>query len=284
MRCEPICIETLAENNFMPRAIDIAPHIKHVSVVALCSPLNPTGTCISKHNLTEICDLILHENETRLTENKKPVYLLYDQIYWLLNSDGSEHCDPVSINPKMRDYTVYIHGISKVFAATGVRVGWAFGPEFIISKMKNFLGHVGAWAPKAEQVATAKFLENHNAVDQFLVQINHNINIRLKGLYAGFVTMQSEGLPIEVIAPQAAIYLTVKFDLIGKKTEEGNLINEVNDITQFLLNKAKVAVVPFYAFGASKDSTWFRLSVGTCAEADLQAILMAIKNAILTLK
>ncbi len=281
--CEAICVETQAKNNFMPSASDLIPYMQEAALLALCSPLNPTGTCISKKDLSEICDAIIIENTKREVENKKPLYLLYDQIYWLLNADGSPHHDPVTLNEKMRPYTVYIHGISKVFASTGVRVGWAFGPEFIINKMKNFLGHVGAWAPKAEQVATAAFLQNETAVDAYLKDINSEIKKRLDAFYAGFLSLKNEGLPVDIIAPQAAIYVTVQFDLIHKKTASGTSITSAADITKYILDEAKVAIVPFYAFGASPSSTWFRISVGTCHINDIEIIINNIKLALLCL-
>jgi len=68
-------------------------------------------------------------------------------MYWQLTYGSIRHYDPVSLYPAMREYTIYIDAISKVFAATGVRVGWSFGPVEIINKMKAILTHIGAWAP-----------------------------------------------------------------------------------------------------------------------------------------
>ena len=154
-RAKQILIEATAENNFMPTAADLRPYISEANLIALCSPLNPTGTVFTESGLAEICDLILDENKKR-GDSKKPVYLMFDQIYWQLTHGETRHFDPVSINADMKNYTIYIDGISKAFAATGVRVGWAFGPQKLINKMKAILSHIGAWSPKAEQVATAK--------------------------------------------------------------------------------------------------------------------------------
>ena len=79
----------------------------------------------------------------------------------------------------MKDYTIFIDGISKAFAATGVRVGWALGPELILSKMKAINSHVGAWSPMAEENATAKFLDQPNEVDQYLSTFKQELNERL---------------------------------------------------------------------------------------------------------
>ena len=106
----------------MPTAIEIAEHIKGASLLALCSPLNPTGTTFSKEELTAICNLVITENEGRGDYEKK-LYVMFDQIYWALTFGDTEHYNPVSINPKMKEYTIFIDGISKAFAATGVRVG-----------------------------------------------------------------------------------------------------------------------------------------------------------------
>ncbi|MFM7770281.1 MAG: pyridoxal phosphate-dependent aminotransferase, partial [Bacteroidota bacterium] len=125
-----VFVETLPEDNFMPNANILKDHVKGASLLALCSPLNPTGTVFSREQLESICDLVLHENATR-GENEKPLYVMYDQIYSLLTFGDTEHLDPVSLRPEMRKYTVFVDGISKSLAATGVRVGWGFGPAFI---------------------------------------------------------------------------------------------------------------------------------------------------------
>lgn len=80
---EHIVIEADAENNFMPTADSIRPHVKDAVLIAVCSPLNPTGTVFRKEELEKICDLILEENHRRAADEKK-LYLLYDQMYWTL--------------------------------------------------------------------------------------------------------------------------------------------------------------------------------------------------------
>lgn len=278
-RSTSIIVETTAENNFMPTAADLMPHIGEVNLIALCSPLNPTGTTFKEKDLEEICDLILEENKKR-GDSRKPVYLLYDQIYWTLTHGDTRHYDPVSLRTKMKDYTIYIDGISKAFAATGVRVGWAFGPLKIMNKMRAILSHIGAWSPKAEQVATAKYLDNDDAIDEFLFSFKNDINHQLTELYKGIINLKNAGHQIDAIPPQAAIYLTVKFDLVGKKTVDGTILESSADVTQYLLEKAKLAIVPFYAFGAAKNSPWYRLSVGTSVAEEIDELFNKLKNAL----
>lgn len=279
-RNKEIVIETKAENKFMPTAEEIEPYIQNANLIAVCSPLNPTGTTFEKEDLRKISDLIVSENNRRKDLNIKPLYLLYDQIYWQLTYGDIQHYNPVSLNPEMRDYTIFIDGISKAFAATGVRVGWAFGPQDIIHKMKDILSHIGAWAPKPEQIATADYLKKDDEVQKYLMHIKSELSYRLDEFYKGFLKLKNENFPVDVIEPEAALYLTVKFDLIGSETAEGTKINSVKEMTSYLLKEANVALVPFYAFGASEKSTWFRLSVGTTSKEDVSKILLNIKSSL----
>lgn len=280
---KPVVIQASSEQNFMPSAKDIQPHISDAALVALCSPQNPTGTVYTKEGLEEICDLILLENKQR-GENQKPLYLMYDQIYWELTYGTIKHYDPVSLRPEMRKYTVFVDGISKSLAATGVRVGWSMGPKFIIDKMKAILTHIGAWAPKAEQLATARYLDNLEVYNQFLIVQREKIHQRLQKLYEGFSQLKAEGFPVNVIAPQAAIYLTVQFSLCGHLTSDGRVISTVKEATKYLLDEAKLAIVPFYAFGLPETSDWYRVSVGTCKLEDVEAIIQSIRKALTGLK
>lgn len=276
---KPVIIQATPENNFMPKAKDIKPFIQEASLLALCSPQNPTGTVFSKEDLEEICDMVLAEN-LRRGSDVKPLYVMYDQIYWALTHGNTKHYDPVSLRPEMRQYTVFVDGISKSLAATGVRVGWSMGPKKIIDKMKAVLTHVGAWAPKAEQLATAKYLDNLSLYDAFILVQKEKISARLDGFYNGFMQLKNEGYGVHAITPQAAIYLTIQFNLKGKKTAEGKVLENTADITRYILDEGKMAVVPFYAFGADKDSTWYRLSVGTCSMDDVSGAIESLRNAL----
>jgi aspartate aminotransferase len=272
-------IEATRENNFMPSAEDIKPHIKDAVLIALCSPLNPTGTVFKKEELEKICDMVLEENSRR-TEEEKKLYVMYDQMYWMLTFGETVHYNPVSLRPGMKDYTIFIDGISKAFAATGVRVGWALGPEHVLAKMKAINSHIGAWSPMAEQNATAKFLLQNNAIDEYLSNYKKELQERLQLIYEGFQQLRSEGFSVDACAPQAAIYLTIQINLVSKTTNNGNLLSTQSDVTSYILNEAKLAVVPFYAFGAPKDSAWYRLSVGTCKKEEIPEMLEKLRSAL----
>lgn len=272
-------IKATPDNHFMPTAADLKPHLKGAALVALCSPLNPTGTTFSRKDLEEICELIIEENHSR-GEDEKPLYLMYDQIYWVLTYGETEHYNPVSLIPEMKNYTIFIDGLSKAFAATGVRVGWSVGPARVIGKMKSILSHLGAWAPKAEQVATAKYLARKDDVDKYLNRFKKEVHDRLDGFYDGFMALKNEGFKVDAIAPQAAIYLTVQFALHGMKKEDGTILATTKDITKYLLEEALVAIVPFSAFGDDENSTWYRLSVGTCRLEEVDKVIESLRSAL----
>ncbi len=274
-----LVVETSEANHFMPTARDIAPHIREATLISLCSPQNPTGTTFRRDELAAICDMVVEENARRGAKEKK-LYVMFDQMYWHLTYGDIRHYDPVSLNPSMRDYTIYIDAISKIFAATGVRVGWSMGPATIINKMKAILTHVGAWAPMAEQKAVAHYLSNRECIHEFLSKFKKEIEERLRLIYEGFTQLKSEGLSVNCIAPEAAIYLTIQINLVGRRTEEDKKLENQSDVTAYILNEANLAVVPFYAFGADMSSTWYRLSVGTCKKEEIPVMIDKLREAL----
>ena len=272
-------VATSRETAFLPTRALLAPVIRGARLLSLNSPLNPTGTAFSADTLSGICDLVLEENARR-GPGERPLYVMYDHVYWMLTLGDTQHVDPVSLRPEMAPYTIYVDGISKAFAATGVRVGWVVGPTDIIDSMNNFLGHVGAWAPRAEQVATAKVLDMPNDIERYIGDFKAGIQKRLDALYGGITSMREEGLPVDVTSPMGAMYLSARFALNGKRTPDGKVLRTNDEIRRYLLEAAGFAVVPFQAFGVREDTGWFRLSVGAVSLADIERVLPALKNAI----
>lgn len=279
---DAIEVKTTPENNFLPTADDLRPHLSAAVLLALCSPLNPTGTMFTEAQLREICEMILEENKKRGAD-EKPLYLMYDQIYSNLTF-GAKHVDPVSLFPEMREYTIYIEGISKCLAATGVRVGWGFGPTLIIDKMKALLTHVGAWAPKPEQEATAKYYEDTADVNAFIQDFKGKLEESLKVLHGGIQDLKAKGLTVDSIQPMGALYLTIKLDYIGKTKPDGGIIENSSDLVFYLINEAGVALVPFSAFGEDKSEPWFRASVGGLATAEISTMMPKLETALNNLK
>jgi aspartate aminotransferase len=117
-------------------------------------------------------------------------------------------------------------------------------------------------------VATAAFLDDEAGIAAYHTTMRARVRERLDALAAGFAAMRAEGLPVEVIAPQGAIYLSVRFALPGHTNEATR---------KLLLDKAGFAVVPFQAFGLAEDSGWFRISVGAVSMADIAAALPRVR-------
>ena len=279
---EKVEVETSQSNNFLPTAEELKPYLKGAVLLALCSPLNPTGTMFTKEQLSEICELVLEENKSR-GENEKPLYLMYDQIYAMLTFD-EEHFNPVSLFPELKDYVIFVDGTSKCFAATGVRVGWSFGPQEIIDKMKSLLTHVGAWAPKPEQEAVAVYLEQTENVNSFVNEFKNKIYDSLETLHEGIQDMKSRGFAVESIKPMGALYLTVELDYLGKSKPDGTPITDSSDLVYYLIEEAGVALVPFSAFGNSRNMPWFRASAGGLSLEEIKKMLPRLEKALEKLK
>jgi aspartate aminotransferase len=270
-----VALETEPEHGFLPTAATLAPHLRTARLIALNTPLNPAGTVLSPEEVGRISEAIVTENRRRERSGEKPLYLLYDQVYWMLTFGKARHELPVRAVPEVAPYTLFVDGISKSFAATGLRVGWCIGPGAVIAAVRDILGHVGAWAPRAEQVATAELLRDPPAVDAFLRKHKGGLQERLDRLHEGFSRMAQKGLPVRDIPPQGAIYLSVQFDLIGRRGLRTN-----DQVRKYLLDEAGFAVVPFQAFGLGGENGWFRLSVGAVSPEDIDEALPRVEAAL----
>jgi aspartate aminotransferase len=268
-----------ADEAFLPTPELLEDAIRGARLLCLNSPLNPAGTAFDADTLSAICDLVLRENERRLPA-ERPLYVMYDQVYWMLTFGGTKHVDPVSLRPDMEPYTVIVDGISKAFAATGLRVGWVVGPEDIVQRMSNLLGHVGAWAPRAEQIATAQYLVMDQEVATFRAEITHGLETRLNALHDALSKMRADGLPVDAIEPMGAIYLSARFALNGRRTRAGVTLRTNEEIRRYLLQEAGLAVVPFQAFGGTEENGWFRLSVGAVSVEEIEQVMPRVRGAL----
>lgn len=271
-RCRGIAVETRPENGFLPTAEELLPYLSSAQLLALNSPLNPAGSSFTRYQLAEIAQAVLEENRRR-GPHVKPLYVLYDQIYWLIAAEDTPHHTPVGLEPQLAPYTVFVDGISKAFAATGLRVGWAVGPPHLISRMRDFLGHVGAWAPRPEQVATAELFADPKHVLGLASRVRSGVEERLSLLDQGLSRLEQAHLPVRHLPPKGALYLSVQFDLIDR-------FGSNRAIRKFLLEKAGFAMVPFHAFGTRADNGWFRLSVGAVNPKEIAPAIERVYQAL----
>jgi aspartate aminotransferase len=270
-------IPVTAESNFFPTIDQLMPHLSTARMLVINSPLNPTGTAISREALKAVTEAVVAENKRRRAEGRRILFFVFDQVYWTLTFGQTEHVTPVQLVPESAPFVIFIDALSKAFCATGMRVGWGVMPPAVRDRMSDILGHVGAWAPKAEQMATAELLLAPDTIRRFQEHLKAELRLRLDALFVGFEALRKEGLPVEAISPQGAIYLSVRFNAFGR-TIKGRMIERNEDVRRLLLQEAGLAIVPFQAFGLKEDSGWFRISVGACTLADIDAMFPRLRE------
>jgi len=263
-------LETSAETNFFPTVDQVAEALPGTRLFVLNSPLNPTGTMIDDTVLAGIAQAIVDHNRTA----DRPTMLLFDQVYWMLTAGNNVHRSPVSLVPEVAPYVIHVDAVSKAFAGTGLRVGWGVLPEYLQPKMKALVGHMGSWAPRPAQQATAAFLRDRGAVAAYMDDIRGAVAARLDRFFDGIMGMRERGLPVDAIRPQGTIYMSLRFMLVGRGFDD----NE--EIRAWLLEEAGVAIVPFQAFDLQAESGWFRLSVGAVSVAEIDQALQRIEDAL----
>jgi len=261
-------IEVTRESRFHPTPAQVRELLPRLRLLALNTPLNPTGTGIDPPVLAEICRDLVEENARRRARGERPAFLMFDQVYWSLDFTRDEPLTPAGLVPEVSPHTVMLDAISKSLAATGLRVGWSVAAPAVTQRMSDLLGHVGAWAPKAEQMATARFLDDEAGFHTFRLEMHRRLADRLGLLHRRFTALQQRGFPVESIPPEGTLYLSARIDLRGKQAL-GQRLESNEDIRHALLEGAGLAVVPFQAFGLEREDGWFRLSVGG---ASLEAI------------
>ena len=266
---ESVVVPALRENGFMPTLEQLRPHLSDARLLCLNSPLNPAGTVISEKALREILEAVVEENTRRTREGLPHLFVLHDQVYAALVFGDTRHFMPVALVPESAPWVIALDGISKSLAATGLRVGWVLAAPELTRRMKDLVGHMGAWAPRPEQVALAEFLLDQKAMREFQSDMNDRVQKRLSALYDGFEKMRADGYPVECISPQGAIYLSLRLGLVGRAIS-GRRLDSNEAIRELLLDRAGLAVVPFQAFGLADETGWFRLSVGAVSIEEIE--------------
>jgi aspartate aminotransferase len=268
---------TKPEHGFMPTADDIAPHLSTARLIVINSPQNPSGSVIDRGLLEGICDAILAENARRAGTGERPLYLLYDAVYWRLVFGDAVHHTPFGLRPAMAPFTIMVDAVSKWWAGTGLRVGWCVAPPWVRAKMQALVGHMGAWPARPEQIATAQVLNDESQLGDFMPTFMSALNSRLSRLQEGIRQMQAEGMPIRCLDVQGAIYLSVQVGIIGKTSADGTCIEDDEAMRSYLLHEGGVAIVPFTAFGYPANTGWLRMSVGSVTMEAVEGTLAGLR-------
>jgi aspartate aminotransferase len=276
-RGESIVIEATLETGFQPTIDQIRPHLSQAVMLCICSPGNPTGTVMGRDHLREILDAVVAENRTREENRQRPLFILHDQMYGTLVSEGQEHVYPAALVPECARWLISADGVSKSYAGTGLRLGWMLVPPAVGARIRDLLSHAGAWAPRAEQAAVAEFLNDAEAIAEFRKEMDAHLRERLQAMHAGFEELKAARYPVDSINPQGAIYFSAQFRLHGKAIE-GQKIETDENIRSLLLDRAGAAMVPFQAFGVRGETGWFRLSAGAVSMDEIRSLFPRLRS------
>jgi aspartate aminotransferase len=279
-RARDLPIRTTAASRFLPTADQVRAILPQTRMLILNSPLNPTGTAFEAHELEAICRAVLEENLRREISGVKPVIFVYDHVYWTLTGEGTRHVHPLGLVPELAPWTVYVDAISKSLCGTGIRLGWAVMPPHLKNPIKSLVGHMGGFAPRPAQRATAWYLRQPDLIAADREIMRTAIRSRLASLVTGISALKAEGLPVDFVPPQGGIYLSVRFDLHGRKTPDGQLLSSNDEIRRYLLNRAGAAFIHFQAFGLEDETGWFRASIGSVGVDEIGQVISRLRSAL----
>jgi aspartate aminotransferase len=251
---KPVIVQAKQENGFKINAQQLEAAITpRTKWFILNSPSNPTGAAYSKEELKALTDVLLrHEH----------VFLMTDDIYEHVIYDKFEFTTPAQVEPKLYNRTLTLNGVSKAYAMTGWRIGYAAGPLELIKGMNKIQSQSTSHAASISQAAAVAAL---NGPQEFIAK-NNAIFKERRDLVVSMLN-QSEGL--ECLTPQGAFYVYPSCaGIIGKKTPEGNILKNDLEIATYFLESEGVAVVFGAAFGLSP---FFRISYATGTEILIDA-------------
>lgn len=245
----PVVVKTSAETNYKLTASDLRDALsERTKWFIFNSPSNPTGAGYSYDELKELTDVLLEFPH---------VWIMSDDMYEHLAFDGFQFATPAEVEPKLYDRTLTCNGVSKAYAMTGWRIGYAGGPKELIKAMGKIQSQSTSNPCTISQWAALEALDGPT---DFL-KSNNEIFVRRRNLVVDALN-QIEG--IECPKPEGAFYVYPSIaGLIGKITQSGKPIETDEDFATELLNHTGVAVVFGAAFGLSPN---FRISYATSDE------------------
>ena len=243
----PVFVDTTEENEFKVRVEDLeAALTDKTRVLMLNSPSNPTGMAYGKAELQAIADFCL----------KHELFVISDEIYEELVYDGVKHFSIATVEPKMKDWTVLVNGMSKAFAMTGWRIGYTASHVDLAKAMGSMQSHAtsnpNSIAQKASVAGLTGSMEPvHAMVKEFAKR--REFMVRRVNEIEGLSCRQPEG----------AFYVMANVKSLVGKTIGGQVIADDLQLAALLLDEAHVATVPGAAFGSAG---YLRLSYATSME------------------
>ena len=262
---KPVVINCTSETGFKLTADALAKVITEKSKwLILNSPSNPTGACYSKNELEAIAEVV---------RKYKNLYVMTDDIYEYIVYDSFKFFTFAQVAPDLKERTLTVNGVSKSHCMTGWRIGYAVGPSLLIKAMIKIQGQSTSNASSISQHAA---LAGINGSMKFLKPCLKAFDERRK-----YVVSKLNSIPgISCILPKGAFYAYPNVSgLIGKRTIDGQTLNNDTEIVEWLLDTAEVAAVPGSAFGLEP---YFRVSYATSIEL-LKEAMSRIEKVVLSL-
>ena len=255
----PIEIRTSVDTDFKitPEQLEqaITPKTK---LIIFSSPCNPTGSVYTKEELKKLVEVL---------ERYPQIYILSDEIYEYINFKGT-HCSIASFD-SMYDRTITVNGLSKSYAMTGWRLGYAAGPLEVMKAYNKLQGQVTSGTCNIVQRAAISAIKApSNTIDYMVKEFKQRRDFVVDKL------RQIEGFNVNI--PEGAFYVFPDISYFFGKTLQGSKIENPSDLSMYLLEKASVAVVTGEAFG---DSNCIRISYSASIDL-LEEALMRIKKAV----
>jgi len=243
----PVIVETTEQEGFRISAAKLEKAItSKTKAIVLNSPSNPTGLAYDRKTLEEIAAVAV----------KHKIYVISDEIYEKLVYDGFTHISIASLNPEIKELTIVVNGVSKSHAMTGWRIGFAAGPKDVITAMANIQSQSTSNPASISQKAA---LEALRGPQDFLPVMNAEFDKRRKYMVERLNKMQG----VSCMLPVGAFYAFPNVSKLYGKTAGGKTVKNSADLSAYLLESAKVALVSGDSFGAD---AYIRLSYATSME------------------
>lgn len=261
---KPVIIPAEEKNGFKLTPLQLKDAISDKTrMVILCNPSNPTGAVYSKTELESLADVLEDKN----------IIIISDEIYEKLTYDNIEYFGLASISPTLKKKTVVINGLSKAYAMTGWRIGYAAGDKDIIKKAVILQGHSTTNASTVSQYAGIEALEGPQ---EDISNMHREFEKRRDFVYNRLQTIKD----ISCTKPQGAFYVFPNISAYLGSSYNGTQIRSSADLALYLINKAKVVLIPGSAFGSDDH---LRISYASSMEK-LDEGLRRIESALKILK
>jgi len=240
----PVLVPGCEENDFIVTAEMMRPYVtERTKALIMNSPSNPNGCVWSRDELKDIAALAVECG----------FYVISDEIYEKLIYDNEKHYCIASFGDEIKAQSIIVNGVSKTYAMTGWRIGYAAGPKNVIKAMTSFQSHASSNANSIAQYAAATAL---SCGDTYIKSMITEYDVRRRLMHR--MLNEIEGLSCRL--PKGAFYMMLNLKQVIGRKYKGQLIDGSTKFAELLLNEKRVAVVPALAFG---DDNFVRLSYAT---------------------